>query len=62
MNKEDLETRRVQFQQVEVALSSDPDNDDLKGLHKELKELIYLTEQSFAQQDVVTRQLWSLLF
>ena len=50
MNKEDLETYQVQLQQVEAALSNDPDNDGLKDLHKELKELISLTEQALAQQ------------
>lgn len=50
MNKEDLETYQVQLQQVEAALASDPDNDGLKDLRKELKELISLTEQALAQQ------------
>ena len=48
MNKEDLETYQVQLQQVEAALTSDPDNDGLKDLCKELKELISLTEQALA--------------
>jgi survival-of-motor-neuron-related-splicing factor 30 len=50
MNKEALETYQVQLQQVEAALASDPDNDGLKDLHRELKELISLTEQALAQQ------------
>jgi len=50
MNAEDLETYQVQLQQVEAALANDPDNDGLKDLHKELKELISLTEQALAQQ------------
>lgn len=50
MNEEDLETYQVQVQQVEAALASDPDNDGLKDLHRELKELISLTEQALAQQ------------
>ena len=54
MNKEDIETYQVQLQQVEAALSNDPDNDGLKDLHKELKELISLTEQALAQQGTVT--------
>ena len=54
MNKEDLETYQVQLQQVEAALSNDPDNDGLKDLHKELKELISLTEQALAQQGAAT--------
>jgi len=54
MNKEDLETYQVQLQQVEAALSNDPDNDGLKDLHKELKELISLTEQALAQQGAVS--------
>jgi len=54
MNKEDLETYQVQLQQVETALASDPDNDGLKDLCKELKELISLTEQSLAQHGAAT--------
>ena len=54
MNKEDLETYQVQLQQVEAALANDPDNDGLKDLHKELKELISLTEQALAQQGAAT--------
>ena len=54
MNKEDLETYQVQLQQVEAALASDPDNDGLKDLYKELKELISLTEQALAQQATAT--------
>ena len=54
MNAEDLETYQVQVQQVEVALANDPDNDGLKDLRKELKELISLTEQALAQQGAAT--------
>lgn len=54
MNKEDLETYQVQLQQVETALASDPDNDELKDLHRELKELISLTEQALAQRATAT--------
>jgi len=54
MNKEDLETYQVQLQQVEAALASDPENDGLKDLHKELKELISLTEQALAHQGTAT--------
>jgi survival-of-motor-neuron-related-splicing factor 30 len=50
MNNEALETYQVQLQQVETALANDPDNDGLKDLHKELKELISLTEQALTQQ------------
>lgn len=50
MNKEDLETYQVQLQQVEAALANDPDNDELKDLRNELKELISLTEQALAQR------------
>ncbi|KAF9650485.1 hypothetical protein BDM02DRAFT_3111987 [Thelephora ganbajun] len=50
MNQEDLETYQVQLQQVETALANDPENDGLKDLHKELKELISLTEQALTQQ------------
>ena len=54
MNKADLETYQVQLQQVEGALSTDPDNEGLKDLRKELKELISLTELALAQQGAVT--------
>jgi len=54
MNKEDLETYQVQLQQVEVALSNDPDNDGLKDLRNELNELISLTEQALAHQAAAT--------
>jgi len=54
MNKEELETYQVQLQQVEAALANDPDNDGLKDLHKELRELISLTEQALAQQGAAT--------
>ena len=54
MNKADLETYQVQLQQVEGALSGDPDNEGLKDLHRELKELISLTEQALAQQGAAT--------
>ena len=54
MNEEDLETYQVQLQQVEAALANDPDNDGLKDLRKELKELISLTEQALAQQGTAT--------
>ena len=54
MNKGDLETYQVQLQQVEVALVSDPDSDELKDLLRELKELISLTEQALAQQVTAT--------
>ena len=54
MNKEDLETYQVQLQQVQGALSTDPDNDGLKDLHRELKELISLTEQALAHQGAAT--------
>lgn len=45
---------QVQLQQVEAALANDPDNDGLKDLHKELKELITLTELALAQQGAAT--------
>lgn len=54
MNKEDLETYQVQLQQVQVALANDPDNDGLKDLRNELKELISLTELALAQQATAT--------
>jgi survival-of-motor-neuron-related-splicing factor 30 len=54
MNKVELETYQVQLQQVEAALANDPDNDGLKDLHKELKELISLTELALAQQGTAT--------
>ena len=40
MDKADLETYQVQLSQVELALSADPENSELKSLRSELKELI----------------------
>lgn len=51
MDKEDLETYQVQLSQVEVALSSDPDNAELSSLHTELKQLIELTQAALAQAE-----------
>ncbi|KAL0951099.1 hypothetical protein HGRIS_007836 [Hohenbuehelia grisea] len=51
MDKEDLETYQVQLSQVELALSSDPDNAELSSLRSELKELIELTQAALAQAD-----------
>ena len=51
MDKTDLETYQVQLSQVELALSTDPDNSELISLRSELKELIELTQAAIAQQE-----------
>lgn len=48
MDQNELETYQVQLSQVEQALKSDPDNEELTSLASELKELIELTKQSIA--------------
>ncbi|TDL28730.1 hypothetical protein BD410DRAFT_834772 [Rickenella mellea] len=44
MDKNELETYQVQLSQVELALTSDPNNQELSSLRSELKELIELTK------------------
>ncbi|PCH33803.1 hypothetical protein WOLCODRAFT_112542 [Wolfiporia cocos MD-104 SS10] len=51
MDNTDLETYQVQLSQVELALSTDPDNAGLSSLRSELQELIELTEAAIAQQE-----------
>src|SRR5258705_2029015 len=51
MDKSDLEAYQLQLSQVELALSSDPDNDDLASLRDELKSLIELTQSAIAQSE-----------
>ncbi|KAB5594228.1 Survival of motor neuron-related-splicing factor 30 [Ceratobasidium theobromae] len=51
MDKNELETYQVQLSQVELALTSDPDNEELTSLRSELKELILLTETALAQAE-----------
>ncbi|KAF8328198.1 uncharacterized protein EI90DRAFT_2926441 [Cantharellus anzutake] len=48
MDPKELETYQVQLSQVELALVSEPDSQDLISLRTELQELISLTEQSIA--------------
>ncbi|KAJ6575190.1 hypothetical protein B0H19DRAFT_1127550 [Mycena capillaripes] len=50
MEKADLETYQVQLSQVDLAISSDPDNVELVSLRSELKELIELTKSAIAAQ------------
>ncbi|KAG9098847.1 hypothetical protein FRC06_005906 [Ceratobasidium sp. 370] len=52
MDRKELETYQVQLSQVELALASDPGNEELTSLRSELKELISLTETALAQADV----------
>ncbi|KAG8748536.1 hypothetical protein FRC10_003670 [Ceratobasidium sp. 414] len=51
MDRKELETYQVQLSQVELALASDPGNEELTSLRSELKELILLTETALAQAD-----------
>jgi len=50
MDKE-LETYEVQLSQVELALSTDPNNTELSSLRSELKELIDLTKTALAENE-----------
>lgn len=47
---DDPESYQYQLEQVELALSSDPNNEELKKLQHDLKELISLTAQLEEQQ------------
>ncbi|KAJ7786393.1 hypothetical protein B0H16DRAFT_1490281 [Mycena metata] len=47
---QDLETYQVQLSQVDLAISSDPENAELVSLRAELKELIDLTKSAIAAQ------------
>ena len=49
MDASELETYQVQLSQVELALTSDPDNKGLEDLASELRELIELTKAKVAQ-------------
>ncbi|KAI5124597.1 hypothetical protein M0805_004209 [Coniferiporia weirii] len=49
MDENELETYQVQLSHVELALSADPNNSELKDLASELKELIELTKGSLEQ-------------
>lgn len=49
----ELETYQVQLEQVQVALTSDPDNSELLSLKTQLQELIALTQQSLAVSTAV---------
>ena len=40
---DDLDTYKAQLEQVQAALTTDPDNEDLLKLHKDLEEVINLT-------------------
>ncbi|KAJ7038127.1 hypothetical protein C8F04DRAFT_369416 [Mycena alexandri] len=50
MDQNDLETYQVQLSQVDLAISSDPENAELVSLRSELKELIDLTKSAIAAQ------------
>ncbi|KAI6047579.1 hypothetical protein EDC04DRAFT_2863804 [Pisolithus marmoratus] len=51
MDKADLETYQVQLSQVELALETDPDNEQLSSLRSELKELISLAQEAIAKSE-----------
>ena len=51
MDKTDLEAYQLQLSQVELTLSSDPDNADLASLRDELKSLIELAQTAIAQSE-----------
>ena len=54
MDKTDLEAYQLQLSQVELTLSSDPDNQDLASLRDELKSLIELAQSAIAQSAAST--------
>ncbi|XP_077095418.1 survival of motor neuron-related-splicing factor 30 [Siphateles boraxobius] len=47
-----LNNYKAQLQQVEAALSTDPDNEDLRKLQKDLQEVIELTKDLLTSQPV----------
>ena len=49
--RQELDTFNAQLQQVETAISLDPDNAELCSLRNELKELISLTETTLASEE-----------
>jgi len=51
MDRADLETYQAQLAQVELSLTTDPDNPGLSSLRASLKELIELTQAAIAQQE-----------
>ena len=53
MDKTDLEAYQLQLSQVELTISSDPDNADLASLRDELKSLIELAQSAIAQSDAL---------
>ncbi|KAL0078706.1 hypothetical protein J3Q64DRAFT_1643835 [Phycomyces blakesleeanus] len=56
MNAEEAESYQYQLDQVDLALSKDPDNEELKKLHHDLKELIALTTQFESAQQQQQQQ------
>lgn len=54
MDKADLETYQAQLSQVELALSSDPLNQELAALRSELQELIQLTQTALSQAEAAS--------
>lgn len=52
MSAEEVESYKFQLEQVELALQSDPDNDELKKLQTDLKELISM----FQAADALTQE------
>ncbi|KAI9493923.1 hypothetical protein BDB00DRAFT_928643 [Zychaea mexicana] len=53
---DDSESYLYQLEQVELALSKDPENEEFKKLQQDLKELIALTQQLEQQQKKSTTQ------
>jgi len=51
MSEAELREYNLQLESVEAALKADPDNDELKALIDELKEIIQLTESVLAEQN-----------
>lgn len=53
MDKADLETYQVQLSQVEFALQTDSENEQLLSLRSELGQLISLAQEAIAQAELV---------
>ncbi len=50
MTSSDLATYQLQLQQVEVALTADPDNPELTKLKEDLEQVLQLTKDLISQQ------------
>lgn len=54
---DDLQNYKLQLQQVEAALTTDPDNEELQKLKIDLEEVIELTQDLVKSQQEEKKQL-----